>query len=140
MLSLRLARAAVRPASFLATRVAAPAVARGFAHTASAKADLIAEIYISELKKYTAPKASNEKVDLPTTFTAPAAPPKPELDVSAGEVAAVAEEAVEEEEWPAVYNPIDDPANYPDEWDFTTENDDGSLLPKRLIPVDYHHH
>ncbi|KAI8592841.1 hypothetical protein HDU89_007238 [Geranomyces variabilis] len=141
MMSLRIVRA-VRPAAFLATRLAAPSAVRGFAHTATAKAsaDLIRDIYVDALKNYQAPKAANEKVDLPTTFAAPAPPAKPEVDVTVAEVSATADEAVAEEEWPAVYNPIDDPANYPDEWDFTTENDDGKLLPARKYPVDYHSH
>ncbi|KAJ3015140.1 hypothetical protein HKX48_004761 [Thoreauomyces humboldtii] len=128
-----------QPATLLVSRIAAPAVTRGFAQSASVRADFISNIYLEELRKYTPPKATNEKVDLPTTFTAPAAPPKPELDTSVVQAAAV-DEAVAEEAWPAVYNPIDDPANYPDEWDFTTDNDDGNLLPQRLVPVDYTHH
>ncbi|KND01352.1 uncharacterized protein SPPG_03164 [Spizellomyces punctatus DAOM BR117] len=142
MLSLRLVRAAglVRPLNV--SRVIAPAVTRSFTQTASVKADLITDLYLQELRKYTPPKESAaDAADLPTTFAPPAAPAKPEIDVKTTDaVANAADEAVEEEEWPAVYNPIDDPANYPDEWDFTTENDDGSLLPKRLKPVDYDHH
>lgn len=60
-------------------------------------------------------QTSSDKVDLPTTFVPPPAPAKPELDVSAvtGEAANAVEDVIEEEQWPAVYNPIDDPANYP---------------------------
>ncbi|KAI8826059.1 uncharacterized protein EV422DRAFT_563870 [Fimicolochytrium jonesii] len=137
MYSLRIARAAlVRPA----LKISAPSATRGFAQTASVKADIISQIYLQQLKAYTPPKDTGAKVDLPTSFAAPAPPPKPELDVTVAEASGAVEQGVEEEQWPPVYNPIDDPANYPDEYDFTTDNDDGALFPKRLHPIDYFHH
>jgi hypothetical protein len=48
-----------------------------------------------------------------------------------------AEVALAEEKWPALEDSIDDPENYNDEWDISTDND--NLLPQRLKPVEYHH-
>ncbi|KAI8848726.1 hypothetical protein BC829DRAFT_393312 [Chytridium lagenaria] len=79
------------------------------------------------------------KVDLVDKFAFPAPPPVPEVEALVSETAVV-EDAIEEEEWPAVYNPIDDPNNYPDEWEYRTEADKGTILPERLKPYDYHHH
>ncbi|KAI9098816.1 hypothetical protein DFS34DRAFT_619063 [Phlyctochytrium arcticum] len=138
MLSLRLARATVlaRPASL---RWAAPA-ARAFSQSTVARADFVTDLYLQELRNYTpAKQASADKVDLPTTFTAPTPPAKPEVERAVAQATATGEEIIEEEEWPPVYNPIDDPANYPDEWEYRTEKDDGNVIPRRLIPVDYNH-
>ncbi|KAI9011196.1 hypothetical protein BC832DRAFT_328478 [Gaertneriomyces semiglobifer] len=119
--------------------MAVPATVRAFSQTASAKADLVSDIYVKALRDYK-PAKQVEATDLPTTFTAPAPPPKPEVEKVEASATSVKEEAMEEEAWPALTNPIDDPANYPDEWDYTTDHDDGSLFPKRLKPVDYNHH
>jgi hypothetical protein len=110
---------------------------------------------------------SQEKIDLPTSFAAPKAPAQPEI--AAAPVAAAADAALSEEEWPALVDTIDDPhlyngmflgkyrssatsglffltlldfimvTNAVDEYDISTENDDGSLFPKRLKPIDYDH-
>jgi hypothetical protein len=46
---------------------------------------------------------------LPTSFTAPAAPAKPELEV---QVVAAAEAELKDVEWPALVDPIDNPELY----------------------------
>lgn len=66
------------------------------------------------------------------TFTISAAPPKPAVEKSTVSAAADTEMA-KEEAWPALYNAIDDPKNFND--DFEWEKDDGSWYPKRLHPV-----
>ncbi|KAI9199297.1 uncharacterized protein BJ171DRAFT_632238 [Polychytrium aggregatum] len=100
--------------------------------------DFIQKLYLDAIRGYV-PKETTEKVAIPDKFTVPAPPPKPELETAPAR-AVQGEEAFAEEEWPALYNAIDDPHNYNDEWDFTTDNDDGALLPQRLKPVDYDAH
>jgi hypothetical protein len=70
-------------------------------------ADIITEMYLSEIKAYR--PAVQQKVDIPTTFKAPAPPAKPVLEM-APEV--VTEAALAEEAWPELENPIDNPNNY----------------------------
>ncbi|KAL2918003.1 hypothetical protein HK105_202417 [Polyrhizophydium stewartii] len=116
----------------------APVAVRAFSSTAAAKADAVTELYLAQLRAYK-PVVSTEKVDLPTSFSTPKAPAKPEVEGKDVAVAAVAaDEALEEEEWPALYNAIDDPANYPDAWDYSLDNP--SLIQSRTRPWDYHHH
>jgi hypothetical protein len=88
---------------------------------------------LTEIKAYK--PAVVQKIEVPTTFKAPAPPVKPVLE-TAPEVAV--EAALAEEAWPELEDPIDNPELYNDEYDISTENDDGSLLPKRLKPVHYH--
>ncbi|KAJ3092220.1 hypothetical protein HK102_009705 [Quaeritorhiza haematococci] len=120
--------------------VAKLAAVRAFTtQTPVVRADIITNLYLAELKKYT-PPTQTEKADLPETFKAPSPPPKPAVEAPVEAVAETTlEAAVEEEEWPPLYNPIDDPQYYNDAWDFSTDHDDGALYPKRLKPVDYHH-
>lgn len=70
--------------------------------------------------------------DLKETFAFPAPPAKPQVEKA--NVSAVADtEAMKEAEWPPLYNPVDDPANFNDEFEW--EKDDGLAYPKRLYPV-----
>eukprot|EP00842_Homolaphlyctis_polyrhiza_P000546 jgi/Hompol1/1492/HPOL_002719-RA len=110
-------------------------VARTFATSSIAKADAVTELYLNYLRSYK-PTVVSEKVDLPTTFAAPKPPAKPEIE-GADVVIAAAGEALEEEAWPALYNAIDDPANYPDAWDYSTKSE--SLFAKRTRSFDYDH-
>ncbi|KAJ1550387.1 hypothetical protein HK096_007215 [Nowakowskiella sp. JEL0078] len=103
-----------------------------------AKGYIIQDLYLNEIRNYKAPTIK-EAVDLPTKFSAPVPPPKPEVE-GASVVASAEEVSIEEEAWPALYNPIDDPANYNHDFDFTTDNDDGLWYPKRLTKPDYNHH
>jgi hypothetical protein len=80
---------------------------RGLASAASP--DILQSLYLSTLKSYKAPKAL-AKAELPETFTLPSPPPVPAFDKT--EVAASASGKLEEEAWPALYDPIDDPNNY----------------------------
>jgi hypothetical protein len=62
---------------------------------------------LQEIKQYK--PSVQEKIDLPTTFKAPAAPAKPEFDLTAEQVT---EAELAEEEWPALEDPIDNPELY----------------------------
>ncbi len=62
---------------------------------------------MTEIKQYT--PAVVEKIDLPTSFVAPPAPKKPELEVAQAQAV---EGALAEEEWPALVDPIDNPELY----------------------------
>ncbi|KAJ3416496.1 hypothetical protein HDV05_001233 [Chytridiales sp. JEL 0842] len=101
--------------------------------------DIIQDIYLSEIRGYKPVKdTAAEKVDVVDKFTIPTPPPKPELELASAQAGALEEAAVQEEAWPAVYNPIDDPHNYNSEWEFATDVDHGGVLPKRLREYDYH--
>jgi len=78
--------------------------------------------------------------DLATSFSAPSPPPKPKVEGS--DIKIVEENIVQvaEAEWPTPYNPIDDPVNYNDEFNYSTDVDDGALFPKRIKEADYHDH
>ncbi|KAI8810469.1 hypothetical protein BJ742DRAFT_800405 [Cladochytrium replicatum] len=134
------ARSAAATKCASATR-ALPLVTRPLSTTSIVKADLIQELYLNEIRAYK-PKPITEKVELPSKFSPPTPPAKPELEGAVVEASATSavEESIEEEQWPALYNPIDDPANYNTDFDFTTENDDGSWYPKRLTKAEYHDH
>ncbi|KAJ3282037.1 hypothetical protein HK104_011129 [Borealophlyctis nickersoniae] len=107
-------------------------------------ADIVQDLYIKELRQYKPTKdVATEKVDLPTTFTPPPPPPKPEIEAADAQVQATEEDALEEEEWPPLYDPIDDPANYPSNWHLDLskpEADDGSWYPKPIKAPEYHDH
>ncbi|KAJ3370741.1 hypothetical protein HDU91_005907 [Kappamyces sp. JEL0680] len=89
---------------------------RSFSASPLAKADIITDLYVSEIKAYkpsaqvSEGRSRQEKIDLPTTFSAPKAPAKPEIE--AAPVAAAAEAALTEEAWPALADSIDDPTLY----------------------------
>ncbi|KAJ3301554.1 hypothetical protein HDV03_000666 [Kappamyces sp. JEL0829] len=109
-------------------------------------ADIITDLYVSEIKAYKPSaqvregRSRQEKIDLPTTFSAPKAPAKPEIE--AAPVAAAAEAALTEEAWPALADSIDDPTLYNDEYDIDTANEEnlnGKLLPGPLKEFDYDH-
>lgn len=102
--------------------------------TGVARADIIQNLYLNELRSFQKPKEV-QKVDLPETFTHPAAPPKPAIDTGAHLATESAADAMAEEQWPALYNPIDDPAVFTEEWDFFDNGD--SLYPKRKVAPHY---
>lgn len=82
---------------------------RTFSVSPSLKADILQSLYLSQLKAYKPSKAA-AKTDLPETFALPAAPPVPAFDKT--EAVTASSGKVEEEAWPALYDPIDDPNNY----------------------------
>ncbi|KAJ3210130.1 hypothetical protein HDU67_005631 [Dinochytrium kinnereticum] len=138
MLRVALRRSCIAQRACVDTRAAFGA--RTFMAVSPLRKDLIQDLYLSEIRAYK-PAATDAavKVDLVDKFSLPTPPAKPEIEASVSETAVV-EDAIEEEEWPPVYNPIDDPNNYNDEWEFRTEADTGKLLPERLKPYDYHDH
>ena len=83
---------------------------RTFSVSPSPKADILQSLYLSQLKAYKPSKAT-AKTELPETFALPAAPPVPAFDKTEA-VTAASSGKVEEEAWPALYDPIDDPNNY----------------------------
>ncbi|KAJ3254860.1 putative cell survival pathways protein [Boothiomyces macroporosus] len=97
------------------------------------QADIITDTYLAELRAYKPEKLA--PIDLPSTFTPPAAPTKPELELA---VAQKEEGELKEEEWPALVDPIDDPENYNDEYDFRDDEDHGKLFPAPLKEIHYH--
>lgn len=98
--------------------------------------DLVSDLYVAELKLYK-PAPLVEKSGLQETFSLPQPPAKPAVE-TLGSVKAM--EALAEAAWPELLDPIDDTKNYNNEWDFRTDIDDGSLFPKRLVPIDYDGH
>ncbi|KAI8910230.1 hypothetical protein EDD86DRAFT_275326 [Gorgonomyces haynaldii] len=110
---------------------------RMFSKTSLLRADTITGLYLQELKQYK-PAKSAEPSGLPETFALPKPPAKPEVDGQ--DVVFKAEEQLEEAAWPKLVDPIDDPANYNDVWDFRTDKDSGSLFPGPLKPVHYDDH
>ncbi|KAI8929877.1 hypothetical protein BC831DRAFT_441392 [Entophlyctis helioformis] len=128
----------------LSVTPAAPARAvavRAFSVSTAAKSDFINNMYIKHIREYKPPKETDaSKVDLAQTVTAPKPPAKPELETAAdAAVQAGGDVALEEEAWPALYNPIDDPANFPDAWNYATTPDNGELFPSRTREYDWHH-
>ncbi|KAJ3112636.1 hypothetical protein HDU96_004358, partial [Phlyctochytrium bullatum] len=100
--------------------------------------DIVQDLYLNELRAYRPPAVdASAKANLVDKFTLPTPPPAPGIEASVSD-AVVTEDAMEEEEWPPVYNPIEDPHNYNSEWEFRTEVDNGKLLPEMLKPYDYH--
>lgn len=121
---------------------------RSFSATQQARAsqDIIQSLYLAELRAYK-PLKTTAKVDLPETFALPTPPAPPAFDKTA--ITAKAEEALAKASaWPALVDPIDDPENYngirshskhfTDEWNFTSDVDDGSWFPRRTKEHHYH--
>lgn len=72
----------------------------------------------------------------------PKAPAAPAIEGAEALTAASAEDsnvALEEEKWPPLYNAIDDPKNFNNDCDWSTDEDNGGLLPKLREPIDYDH-
>lgn len=101
-----------------------------------ARADIVRDLYLIELKKYS-PQISTS-TDLKDTFSFPHPPQKPTLEKPTLATASPSADSAIDSEWPKLSNPIDDPKNYSDEFEW--EKDDGSFYPKRRYPVDYDHH
>ncbi|KAJ3052643.1 hypothetical protein HK097_005920 [Rhizophlyctis rosea] len=103
-------------------------------------ADVLTDLYLQELRTYKPAKdAAADKVDLPMTFNPPTPPAKPELEQALAQAEGGAVEAQAEEDWPPLYDPIDDPANYPDLTDESSDIDTGRYKPTRLKPAVYDH-
>ncbi|KAJ8322684.1 ATP synthase F0 subcomplex subunit H atp14 [Batrachochytrium dendrobatidis] len=117
---------------------ASPVFARSFATTSIAKADSVTDLYLNYIRSYK-PTAIPDRTDLPQTFSTPKAPAKPEFGTESM-VAAAGEESQEEEKWHALKSPIDDPANYPDAWDYSHDTASDSLFPKRVRAYDFNAH
>jgi hypothetical protein len=62
---------------------------------------------LTEIKQYK--PSTLEKIDLPTHFVIPNPPKKPELEVAQS---VVVETSLQEEEWPRLVDPIDNPELY----------------------------
>ncbi len=107
---------------------------RRFSTAQVARADILKDLYLAELRKYS-PSAA-PATDLKESFSLPTAPQKPALEKPS--VATKSAEAIANTEWPTLVNPIDDPKNFSDEFDW--DKDDGLCYPKRAYPVDYDHH
>jgi hypothetical protein len=105
-----------------------------FLSSTALKRNIIQELYLSELRAYKPSKVST-KVDLPETFQVPKAPEIPKLEKS---VIVESKEKIVAQEWPALVDPIDDPENYNDEWNITSDKDDGAWFPKRVKEHEYH--
>jgi hypothetical protein len=78
---------------------------------AIARADIIGSLYLSEIKAYK-PTTTADKSGLATTFSVPKPPAVPGLEGVGAVLKASEESALEEDAWPALVDPIDDPANY----------------------------
>ncbi|KAJ3044221.1 hypothetical protein HDV00_002899 [Rhizophlyctis rosea] len=133
---------AIRTLTAVAARpVFTKAPIRGFAQTPLAKADVIENLYLNELRSFK-PTAGADKVDLPQTFAPPTPPPKPELEQAVAQAADATDAVAETEaaDWPPLYDPIDDPENYPDEWNMETADDRGEWYPIRTKPPHYDDH
>ncbi|KAJ1336270.1 hypothetical protein BSLG_007498 [Batrachochytrium salamandrivorans] len=116
---------------------AIPVAVRSFSATSASK-DSVTDLYLNYIRNYK-PAVVAERTDLPQTFAPPKAPAKPEFETEST-LSASAEESMQEEEWPPLKSPIDDPANYPDAWDYSAGNDGGALLPQRTRPFDFDSH
>ncbi|TPX44409.1 hypothetical protein SeLEV6574_g04520 [Synchytrium endobioticum] len=119
----------------LATRHVAP---KAFASHASSRKDILTDLYLREIRAYKPPAEDRAAAaSLPESVPIPAPPPKPEFELV--EAQAVDDTvALEEAEWPPLVDPIDDPHNYPDAWDYTTDKIDNKLMPTAVKPYDYH--
>ncbi|KAJ1544355.1 hypothetical protein HK096_007637, partial [Nowakowskiella sp. JEL0078] len=80
-----------------------------------ARLRVVVDSNFTNFRNYKAPTIK-ETVDLPTKFSAPVPPQKPEVE-GASIVASAEDVSIVEEAWPALYNPIDDPANYNHDFD-----------------------
>ncbi|TPX31398.1 hypothetical protein SmJEL517_g05246 [Synchytrium microbalum] len=132
----RAAAVAVKPYQVAsATRQVAP---RAFASHAILNKDIVTELYLKEIRAYKAPpEDKSAAAGLPETVSMPTPPAKPEFELA--QVQAAGNEAgLEEEAWPALVDPIDDPHNYPDAWDYTCDKVDNLLMPTAVKAYDYH--
>ncbi|KAJ3107551.1 hypothetical protein HDU97_003856 [Phlyctochytrium planicorne] len=112
-------------------RIASTGV-RSFMAAAPIRKDLVQDLYLNEIRAYRPPATdATAKANLVEKFVLPTPPPVPEIETASSE-GAIVEDAIAEEEWPPLYNAIDDPHNYPDDWEIRTEVDKGNMIPDRL--------
>lgn len=92
------------------------------------KTKIVSSLYLKAIKSHVVAKPAPFSLGLNIPLT----PAAPTFDLTK---TALVETALKEQEWPALYNPIDDPSLFKQDWDW--DRDDG-YFPKRF-PIDYEH-